>query len=76
MFVSLDILTPVHGFPFVPFSWVFFPFFVIQPQPFWTPFSYSNYLTTRYHIIVQCCFFSINILNISLDFFFFMRSQL
>ena len=24
MLVSLDILTPVHGFPFVPFSWVFF----------------------------------------------------
>ena len=22
-----------------------FPFFVFWPQPFWTPFSYSNYLT-------------------------------
>ena len=28
-----------------------FPFFVIYPPPFWTPFSYSNYLTTRYKII-------------------------
>ena len=27
------------------YFWGFFPFFVFQPPPCWTPFSYSNYLT-------------------------------
>ena len=44
LFVSPEVLTPVLGPSFVPFSWIS-PFFVLQPLPFWTPFFYSNYLT-------------------------------
>ena len=42
----LFVLPEVLGPSFVLFSWVF-PFLVFYPQPFWTPFSYSNYLTYR-----------------------------
>ena len=43
LFVLPEGLTPV-GPSFVLFSWAF-PFLVFQPPPFWTPVSYSNYLT-------------------------------
>ena len=46
VFVSQEVITPVHGSSFVPFSRVF-PFFVFYPLPFSTPFSYFNYLTPR-----------------------------
>ena len=42
LFVLPEVLTPVLRPSFVLFSQAF-PFF--QPLPFWTPFSYSNYLT-------------------------------
>ena len=42
-----EVLTPVLRPSFVLFLWAF-PFFVFQPLPFWTPFSYSNYLTISY----------------------------
>ena len=42
-FVLPEVLTPVLGPSFVLFSPAF-PFFVFQPLPFCTPFSYSNYL--------------------------------
>ena len=45
-FFSPEVLTPVLRPSFVLFSWAF-PFFVFYPPPFWTPFSYSNYLTQR-----------------------------
>ena len=49
LFVLPDVLTLVLGPSFFLFSWAFS--FLIKrrkgiPSPFWTPFSYSNYLTT------------------------------
>ena len=44
MFLLPEVLTLVLGPSFVLFSRAF-PFFVFQPLPFWTPFSYSSYLT-------------------------------
>ena len=44
LFVLPEVLTPVLRPSFVQFSRAF-PFFVFQPPPFWTPVSYSNYLT-------------------------------
>ena len=43
VFASTEVLTLVLRPFFLLFSWAF-PFFVLQPPPFWTPFSYSNYL--------------------------------
>ena len=34
------------------FHWIF-PFFIFWLQPFWTPFSYSNYLTGLYTVEVS-----------------------
>ena len=45
-FVLPEVLTPVLRPSFVLFFWAF-PFFIFQPPPFWTPVSYSNYLTGR-----------------------------
>ena len=39
-----EVLTPVFGPSFVLFLWAF-PFLVFKPLPFWTPVTYSNYLT-------------------------------
>ena len=50
LFVLPEVLTPVLGPSFVLFSRAF-PFFVFQPPPFWTPFSYSNYLTLMFQAI-------------------------
>ena len=44
VFVLPEVLTPVLGPFFVPFSRAF-PFLVLQPPPFWTPFPCSTYLT-------------------------------
>ena len=44
LLVLPEVLTPVLGPSIVLFSWAF-PFLVFQPPPFWTPVSYSNYLT-------------------------------
>ena len=44
LLVLPEVLTLALGPPFVLFLWAF-PFRVFQPLPFWTPFSYSNYLT-------------------------------
>ena len=44
LFLLPEVLTPVLRPSFVLFSRAF-PFLVFQPPPFWTPFSYSNYLT-------------------------------
>ena len=44
LFVLPEVLTLAFGPSFVLFLWAF-PFLVFQPLPFWTPFSYSNYLT-------------------------------
>ena len=38
-----------------------FPFLVFQPPPFWTPFSYSNYLTGLWNLRIKLT--SIYILN-------------
>ena len=43
LFVLPEGLTLVLELPFVLFSWAF-PFLVFQTLPFWTPFTYSNYL--------------------------------
>ena len=48
LFVLPEVLTPVLG-PFVLFLRAF-PFLVLQPLPFWTLFSYSNYLTLPVNI--------------------------
>ena len=48
LFVVPEVLTPVLGPSFVLFLRAF-PFLVFQPPPFWTPFSYSNYLTLAIH---------------------------
>ena len=49
LFVLPEVLTLVLGPSFFLFSWAF-PFLVKRrkgmPPSFWTPFSYSNYLTT------------------------------
>ena len=42
--VSREVLTPVHRFSFVSFSWAL-SFLCFSSPPFWTPFSYSNYPT-------------------------------
>ena len=47
LFVLPEVLTQVLRPSFVLFSWAF-PLLVFQPPPFWTPFSYSNYLTELY----------------------------
>ena len=44
LLVLPEVLTPVLGPSFVLFSWAF-PFLVFWLPPFWTPVSYSNYLT-------------------------------
>ena len=44
LFVLPAVLTPVLRLSCVLFSQAFH-FFVFQPLPFWTPFSYSNYIT-------------------------------
>ena len=44
MFVLPEVLTPVLGCSFVPYLWAS-PFLVFLLWPFWTPVSYSNYLT-------------------------------
>ena len=44
LFVLLEVLTLVLRPSFVLFSQAF-PFFVFQPPPFWTSFSYPKYLT-------------------------------
>ena len=43
LFILPEVLTPVLG-PSVPFLQAF-PFLVLQPPPFWTPFPCSTYLT-------------------------------
>ena len=43
LFISPEVLTRIRGLSLVLFSQAF-PFFVFQPQPFGTPFSYSNHL--------------------------------
>ena len=53
LFLLPEVLNLVLRSSFVLFLWAF-PFFVFQPLPFWTPFSYSNYLT-----ILQCLLGSI-----------------
>ena len=44
LFVLPEVLTPVLGPSFVLFLQAF-SFLIFQPPPFWTPVSYSNYLT-------------------------------
>ena len=44
VFISPEVLTLVHRFSFVSFSWTL-SFLCFSSLPFWTPFSYSNYLT-------------------------------
>ena len=44
VFVSPEVLTPVHGFSFAPFSQDFF-LLCLLATAIWTPFSYSTYLT-------------------------------
>ena len=44
LFVLPEVLTLVLRSSFVLFLWAF-PLFVFEPLPFWTPFSYSSYLT-------------------------------
>ena len=44
LFVLPEVLTLVLGPSFLLFLQAF-PFLVFQPPPFWTPVSYSNYLT-------------------------------
>ena len=44
LFALPETLTSVLGPSFVLFSQAF-PFLVFYPPPFWTPVSYSNYLT-------------------------------
>ena len=46
LFVLPEVLTPDLRPSFVLFL-PDFPSFVFQPAPFWTPFSYSNYLTVK-----------------------------
>ena len=48
LFVLPEVLTLVLRSSFVLFSWAF-PSLVFQPLPFWTPVSYSNYLTVGWH---------------------------
>ena len=50
MFVSPEVLIPVCGFSFILFL-LAFPLFVFKPPPFWTPFSYSNYLTYLFKML-------------------------
>ena len=47
LFVLPEVLTLVLRPSFVLFSRAF-PFLIFQPPPFWTPVSYSNYLTFTY----------------------------
>ena len=78
--VLLEVLTPFLRPSFVLFSWAY-PFLVFQPLPFWTHFSYSNYLTfPLFHSInllldneiltvFECQkFSSVIVLNIALNF--------
>ena len=46
LFILPEVLTLVLGPSFVLFL-LAFPFFVFSPLPFWTLFSYSNYLLER-----------------------------
>ena len=43
LFILPEVLIQVLGPSLVLFSWAF-PFLFFYPPPFWTPFSYSNYL--------------------------------
>ena len=54
LFASPEVLTLVLRPCFVLFSWAF-SFFVFQTLLFWTPFSYSNYLTLLYSIVSTQC---------------------
>ena len=53
LFVLPEVLTLVLGPSFVLFLWAF-PFLVFQLQPFWIPFSYSNYLIHIQQEIFDC----------------------
>ena len=48
MFVSPEVLTPVHGLSSVLFLQAF-PFLCVLAANIWTPFSYYNYLTLASH---------------------------
>ena len=52
LFVVPEVLTLVLRPSFYLFSQAF-PFLVFQPLTFWTPFSYSNYLTTPWTVASQ-----------------------
>ena len=57
LFVLPEVLTVVLGpsFDLPLFYFLAFPFLVFQPPPFWTPVSYSNYLTlatTSAHVYI------------------------
>ena len=52
LFVLPEVLTPVLGPSFVLFLQAF-PSQVFQPPPFWTPFPYSNYLTTFSNVLLR-----------------------
>lgn len=47
VFGSPEFLTLAHGFSFVAFSRAFSFSFVFYSPPFWSPFSYSNYVTLK-----------------------------
>ena len=52
VFVLPEVLTPVPGFSLVRFLRVF-PFLWLLALPFWTPFSYSNYLTLAFSLALD-----------------------
>ena len=58
LFVLPEVLTLVLGPSFVLFSQAF-PFLVFLPSPFWTSFSYSNYLTFSYSLNLCRRFFEV-----------------
>ena len=59
LFILPEVLTPV-GPSFVLFSGAFL-FLIFQPPPFWTPFSYSNYLTVFIEKVNGCVFLGIQL---------------
>ena len=68
LFVLPEVLTLVLGPSFVLFLWAF-PFLVFKPLPFWTPVTYSNYLTKLFKEINAKYLLEILLLNLKLQYF-------
>ena len=68
LFVLPEVLTLVLGPSFFLFLWAF-PFLVFKPLPFWTPVTYSNYLTKLFKEINAKYLLEILLLNLKLQYF-------